>query len=154
MTLRIPLALIALSLAACASSDQDKLGAAAATPLTDLNLVSAPIPEALARAQKAPYAAPAEPVCDGARQEIRQLDEVLGADLDAPPSDANPGLIDRGGALVVNTVQRTVEGAVPFRSWVRKLSGAERYSKQVAAAIAAGTVRRGFLKGVVQGKGC
>jgi hypothetical protein len=37
---------------------------------------------------------------------------------------------------------------------VRKLSGAERYSKQVAAAIAAGTVRRAFLKGMAQASAC
>jgi hypothetical protein len=43
---------------------------------------------------------------------------------------------------------------VPFRGWVRKLSGAERYSRQVAAAIAAGAARRAFLKGLAQGKGC
>jgi hypothetical protein len=43
---------------------------------------------------------------------------------------------------------------VPYRGWVRKLTGAERYSKEVAAAIAAGTVRRAFLKGVVVTRGC
>jgi hypothetical protein len=43
---------------------------------------------------------------------------------------------------------------VPFRGWVRKLSGAERYSKEVAAAIAAGTVRRAYLKGLGEAKGC
>jgi hypothetical protein len=43
---------------------------------------------------------------------------------------------------------------VPFRSWVRKLSGAERYSRDVSAAIAAGIVRRSYLKGVGQVRGC
>jgi hypothetical protein len=37
---------------------------------------------------------------------------------------------------------------------VRKLSGAERYSREVAAAIAAGTIRRAFLKGMRQAAGC
>jgi hypothetical protein len=37
---------------------------------------------------------------------------------------------------------------------VRKLDGAERHSKEVAAAIAAGSVRRAFLKGVGQALGC
>jgi hypothetical protein len=41
-----------------------------------------------------------------------------------------------------------------FRGWVRKLSGAERYSKQVAAAIAAGSIRRAFLKGLGQAAAC
>lgn len=46
------------------------------------------------------------------------------------------------------------EGIVPFRGWVRKLSGAERYAKEVAAAITAGTIRRAYLKGLGQAAGC
>ena len=46
------------------------------------------------------------------------------------------------------------EGVVPFRGWVRKLSGADRYSREVAAAIAAGTIRRGFLKGLGAAAAC
>jgi hypothetical protein len=37
---------------------------------------------------------------------------------------------------------------------VRKLSGAERHSKQVAASIAAGTARRAFLKGMATSQQC
>ena len=77
---------------------------------------------------------------------------MLGPDLDAPASASNPGLNERGsnavGTAAVDALRRTAEGVVPYRGWVRKLSGAERYSKQVAAAIAAGTVRRAFLKGL------
>ncbi|MGZ5182034.1 MAG: hypothetical protein ACXWC2_16235, partial [Ramlibacter sp.] len=51
-------------------------------------------------------------------------------------------------------VQRTAEGLIPFRGWVRKLSGAERYSKKVAASITAGSVRRGFLKGFAASEHC
>lgn len=146
----LPLAL----LGACASSDQAKLGAAAATPLTDLNLVNAPIPDTLAQAQKAPYRVPDDSSCPALAADVRALDEVLGADLDTPPSDQNPGLIERGGSAVAGAVQRAAEGAIPFRGWVRKLSGAERYSRQVSAAIAAGTVRRAFLKGMARARGC
>ena len=146
--------LTAVALSACASNDQAKVAGAEATPVTDLNLVTAPIPETLARAQKAPYGAPADASCTGLVAEIRALDGDLGPDLDAPPSDSNPSLIERGGSAVVGAVQKTAEGVVPFRGWVRKLTGAERYSKQVAAAIAAGTVRRAYLKGLSQAKGC
>jgi hypothetical protein len=65
---------------------------------------------------------------------------------------ANPGLIERGTTFVtdeaVGTVRSAAEGVMPYRKWVRKISGAERYAKDVAAAIAAGTVRRGFVKGM------
>lgn len=146
----LPLAL----LGGCASSDQARLGAAATTPLTDLNLVNAPIPDTLAQAQKAPYQVPADLACPALAADIRALDAVLGADLDTPATDTNPSLVERGSNAVAGAAQKAVEGAIPFRGWVRKLSGAERYSKQVAAAINAGTVRRAFLKGMARAGGC
>jgi hypothetical protein len=141
-------------LAACASNDQTRVTGAVATPLNDLNLVSAPIPDTLARAQRAPYGAPSDSSCAGLAAEVHALDADLGPDLDVPASDSNPSLIERGGSAVVGAVQKTAEGVIPFRGWVRKLTGAERYSRQVAAAIAAGTVRRAYLKGMAQAKGC
>ena len=60
--------------------------------------------------------------------------------------------------MVDDAAERALQGAaesvVPFRSWVRKLTGAEKHSKHVAAAIAAGTVRRAFLKGLRVARGC
>ena len=35
-----------------------------------------------------------------------------------------------------------------MRSWVRKLTGAEKYSREVEASITAGTIRRSYLKGL------
>jgi len=157
------LPLLSLLLTACASTSTStsRLEKAAVTPLNDLNLVNAPIPETLQQAARAPYALPggsARPACETLAAEVRALDEVLGPDLDHPPAPGHPGLIERGGDAAVDAVHKAVQGAaegvVPFRSWVRKLSGAERYSRQVAAAIAAGTVRRAFLKGLGQAQGC
>ena len=66
--------------------------------------------------------------------------------------------ISTGTTLVadeaIGTLRSTAEAVVPYRKWVRKLSGAERYAKDVSAAIAAGTVRRGFLKGLRAARGC
>lgn len=149
---------LALALAACAAPETGRVTDAASAPLSDLNLVKAPIPAVLAEAQKQPYLTPADPSCGALATEVRGLDEVLGPDLDAPASEANPGLIERGGAAAGNAaigaLRGAAEGLVPYRGWVRKLSGAERYSKDVAAAIAAGTVRRAFLKGVGVARGC
>ncbi len=73
-------------------------------------------------------------------------------------TENNPSLIERGSNAVSDAAGNALEGAaesvIPFRGWVRKLSGAERYSKEVAAAIAAGTIRRAFLKGLGHGEGC
>jgi hypothetical protein len=71
---------------------------------------------------------------------------------------APPSLLDRSSDFAedqaVGAVQRTAEGLVPFRGWVRKLSGAERYSKKVSASITAGSVRRAFSKGFAAAQHC
>lgn len=131
---------------------------AATTPLSDLNLVRADIPPVLAAARRDPYLAPETPGCDSLAAAVKALDAVLGADLDTPPTASNPGLIERGtgaaGHAAIGALRGAAEGVVPFRSWVRKLTGAERYSREVAAAIAAGTVRRAYLKGLGAARGC
>lgn len=122
-----PLAL-AFMLAACAAPDSARVTDAASAPLSDLNLVKAPIPPVLAAAQKAPYAVPMDTACVALGGQVRALDEVLGADLDAAPTASNPGLIERGstalGDAAVGALRNTAEGLVPYRGWVRKLSGA------------------------------
>lgn len=151
--------MLALALAGCASPKSGNgVTDAATTPLSDLNLVRAEIPPVLAEALKGPYRAPAGGGCEALAAEVTQLEAVLGADLDVPPSATRPSLIERGGSAAgeaaVGALRSTAEGVIPFRGWVRKLTGAERYSREVAAAIAAGTVRRSYLKGVGQARGC
>jgi hypothetical protein len=120
--------------------------------------VKADIPAVLVEAQQQPYAVPVEASCETLLAQVKALDAVLGPDLDAPASDDDPSLIERGSNeaknAAVGALRSTTEGVVPFRGWVRKLTGAERYSKKVAAAIAAGTVRRAFLKGLMVPKAC
>ena len=159
-------AVMALSVAGCASPDTAKgaakegiqLQKAVEAPLADLNLVQEKIPVVLEAAVKAPYALPSQRDCAALANEVRVLDGALGADLDTPPTAADPGLIARGSDLMGDTANDALKGAaesvIPFRGWVRKLDGAERHSKEVAAAIAAGAVRRAFLKGVGQTLGC
>lgn len=134
------------------------LAQAATTPLSDLNLVRAQIPPVLAAALKAPYAMPADASCATLAADVQALDAVLGADLDSAPTASNPSLVERGasatGSAVVGAVRDSAEGVIPFRGWVRKLTGAERYAREVAAAITAGAVRRGYLKGLGQSAGC
>jgi len=157
---------LALSLAGCASPDTAKgaakegvaLQKAVEAPLADLNLVQEKIPLVLEAAVKAPYALPSQRDCAALAGEVRALDGALGADLDTPPTVSDPGLIARGTNMVGDAANDALKGAaesvIPFRGWVRKLDGAERHSKAVAAAIAAGSVRRAFLKGVGQTLGC
>lgn len=148
-------AIAAAALTGCATSSADKagqaVGQAATTPLQDLNVVRADIPPVLVAAQKSPYALPAERACSALADDVRALDAVLGADLDTLSTERNPSLIERGAG---DALRNAAEGVIPFRGWVRRLSGAERYSREVAAAIAAGTVRRAYLKGFGQSAGC
>jgi hypothetical protein len=135
----------------------------ATQPLTDLNLIQAKIPPVLNQAQQGPYAPPAELSCAALQTEILALDAALGPDIDATAAPGvDPGLVgqavsyvgQKAMGTVTSTVNTVVDGVIPFRSWVRKLSGAERHSKAVAAAIAAGTMRRPLLKGWAHALGC
>ncbi len=147
-----------LMLTACASDTATRVGTAATTPLSDLNLVKTKIPEVLRNSKKHPYLLPADHSCSAITLEIQKLDEVLGPDLDTPATDENPSLIERGVDAAENSAIRTLEstaaGAIPYRGWVRKLTGAERRSKRVAAAITAGSIRRAFLKGIAASHEC
>ncbi len=154
------LILAVLGLTACASKPDTgaRVGSAAAAPLNDLNLVKDKIPQALLDAQGAPYKRPADSSCTGLLAAIQPLDEALGPDIDAPSQRAEQGLIEKGGEAAgdaaVDALRRTAEGLLPFRGWLRKLSGAERYSREVAAAVMAGRSRRAFLKGMGAAQSC
>ncbi len=140
----------------------------AVQPIHDLNLLEKAIPPVLLAAKKnGAYAAPAKTDCESMLAEIRALDLALGPDLDTPSTpSADPSLaekaVDRAMDYVVqpavNSVRATVnyffDGVMPFRSWVRKLSGAEQASAEVASAISAGATRRPFIKGWFRGAGC
>lgn len=130
---------------------------AVTSPLGDLNLMRAEISPALMAAVKGPYQALVDKSCDAISIEVRALNSALGPDLDAP-AGVDPDLFDKGSAelgnAAVGALRRTVDGAIPFRSWIRKFSGAEKHSRDVATAVAAGIVRRSFLKGLGQASGC
>jgi hypothetical protein len=152
------LSIVVVALAACSTSNQSPISAAATSPLSDVNLVRAKIPPVLAQARLQPYAVPEDQTCEALAADVRMLDEVLGPDVDARDPESDAGSVERGSAAVgdeaVGALQGVAEDFVPFRHWVRKLSGAEHYSKKVAAAIVAGTVRRGFLKGIMIARDC
>ncbi len=159
-----------LWLAACAGTapanpDQDpvadapkqasKVEQAATTPLNDLNLMRERIPQVLLRAQADPYGVPADPSCQSLKGDIVALDAALPADVDVQ------GAVQRDGGLVftpedavVYAIQGAVGGIIPFRSWVRKLTGAERRSKALALALASGMARRSYLKGYARSMEC
>ncbi|MEK8086363.1 hypothetical protein WNB94_08105 [Aquabacterium sp. A3] len=181
-TTRRPTCIVALSLAAalglsaCASKPKattqadgrvveheeavtDRVGGAVLTPLSDLNMVRSEIPAVLQDAvDQGAYHPPQELSCQHIGEQIILLNAALGSDLDAPKGGDVSSWLERGSDFAedsgVGMVRRTVEGVVPFRSWLRKLSGAERHSRRVSQAIVTGGIRRAFLKGVGAQLGC
>lgn len=144
------LAALCAALAACAVSP---------VPVASVAGLSAPdIPAVLLEAQKQPYALPVDGSCNAIAAQVQALDAALGPDLDVPASASNPGLIERGagdgGNLVTDTIRSSAEGAIPYGGWMRKLSGADKAARNAQAAITAGAIRRGFLKGLKTARAC
>jgi hypothetical protein len=152
------LAVMAVSpLAACETADTvgrgatevgAGLGNALSAPLEDLNLRHTPIPPSLVRAHANPYAIGGMDHCETIAAEVGSLDDALGPDADIPPPDQSNSQrrADKGAKATLSIVHGAAESAMPFHSWVRTLSGAERHRRDVQEAIMAGEQRRGFLK--------
>lgn len=122
---------------------------AAKTPLRDLNVMPDKIPQVLRDAEADAYRPPRQMSCRAIAGEIQGLEDVLGDDFDAPPPPPPTKEEKRTGTA--NIVLKGAAGAIiPFRSWVRQLTGAERHAQAVQAAVAAGRVRRAYLKGLGQ----
>ena len=49
---------------------------------------------------------------------------------------------------------RQANSIIPFRSVIREISGAAAHDRRYNAAVYAGVVRRSFLKGIGQQRGC
>lgn len=152
------LALVALApLAGCETADTvgrgatevgAGLGNALSAPLEDLNIKRTPIPPALIRAQANPYAIGGMDRCETIAAEVGSLNDALGPDADIPPPDLtrSQSNADKGAKTTLAIVHGAAESAMPFHSWVRQLTGAERHRREVQEAIRAGEQRRGFLK--------
>lgn len=139
------------------TSDQVKQGSvqgAATTPLRDLNVMKVEIPEALLESLKDPYQRPPRNwKCSTLVSLLRPLEAALGPDLDQPPSD-DGDLADRGKQTALSVAGDLAGGAIPFRGVVRRVSGAASHDKLVQSAILAGSVRRAYLKGLGEARGC
>jgi hypothetical protein len=82
------------------------------------------------------------------------LTEALGPDLDVILAEVKQTGQQMVGDQVMGMAVGAAQDLIPLRSWVRRLSGAERHDRLVRAAITAGVVRRTYLKGLGQAGGC
>jgi len=120
----------------------------AKSPLKDVGVVKDKIPQVLVDARTATYTLPSPLTCQTIFDAVDALNAELAPDLDAPSTQIKTGM---SATEIGETV---VHGLMPMRSWVRKLSGAEKNDNAVQAAILAGSIRRGYLKGVGLERGC
>ena len=120
-------------------------------PLRDLNLTNDDVPTILVRAYAKPYDTRGLDSCQGILDQVSALDLALGPDVDIPRSSNVPDdMFSKGrglaGDAALDAVRSATTGIIPVRSWVRRLSGANRAEQEAKAIVLAGSVRRGFLK--------
>lgn len=175
--MKYTLSIIVLSLAAtagCATRDeasttskivqQTRSGVtgAAMTPLKDLNLAREDIPALLLEINN-PYAVQKNSSCDDIKAQIAALDEVLGPDWDLPRDDADADpdketlsdiAAEETSDSLLDAVASEAGAIVPYRSLLRRVTGARRHQKKVKNAFDRGRHRRTYLKGLGLMKQC
>ncbi len=134
-----------------AAEEERSITSIAESPLSDVNLKRKHIAPVLLGAQNAPYTTAGLTDCGRIAAAVKDLDTVLGRDLDAP-SDGKR--LSEGHELAMDAGQDTINSLIPGRFIIRRLTGATAAQRRAVAAVYAGSVRRGFLKGLGAAKGC
>lgn len=132
------------------AADERTAVSIAESPLTDVNLKKKHIPPLLLAAKKHPYATAGMTDCAKIAAAVRDLDGTLGRDLDVPAT----GKPNEGSELAMDAGQDTINSLIPGRFIIRRISGAYAAQRKAVAAVYAGSIRRGFLKGMGEAKGC
>ncbi|MEW4467253.1 hypothetical protein AB1K62_05405 [Parasphingorhabdus sp. JC815] len=121
------------------------------TPAKDIGLKKTKIPEKLIAIQDDPYSLEGLRRCAAIIKEVTELNEVLAADVNEPVDKSKAEKREETAGRVAGGV---IGGIIPFRGIVREISGAAGDERKYNAAVYAGVVRRGFLKGVGRERGC
>ncbi|HLZ85120.1 MAG TPA: hypothetical protein VKQ54_16265 [Caulobacteraceae bacterium] len=127
---------------------------AATAPLHDLNVTRQGIPPVLLAAITNPYDLPRPLDCGEITRQLGELNFVLGADLDEPETPQAPSLTRKNGHLALALLRGAADSLLPFAGFVRTLSGAQHHDQLVIEAVTAGSVRRGYLKGLGESLRC
>jgi len=157
-----------LALGGCASAprdgDDDSRGDrarrgfanAATTPFRDIGLIRPDVPEILENLKYPYQTTNLVGGCPNILYEIGQLDAVLGEEDYQPPPDRS--MSERGAdeatGAAVSAAGDLAGDAVPFRGWVRRLSGASAAQRRYIEALQMGQSRRAFLRGYGASLGC
>jgi hypothetical protein len=119
----------------------------AATPINDLNIKKTEIPPLLITAQEKPYDLTGLGSCAALSAAVIEIEKVVGDDIDITA-------VANSNVQAGRVAQSVIGSFIPFRGVIREVSGASSQDRKLRAAILAGNVRRGFLKGVGLQRGC
>ena len=120
------------------------------------NSVTAPFdgkeaPPKLLAIQDNPYSLDGLDKCAAIIREVTELNEVLGPDVHERADETRAKKREETIGRVAGSVAGSV---IPFRGLIGEVTGANAERRRYAQAVYAGTVRRGFLKGVGLERGC
>ena len=148
---------IALLLLAGTAAAHAQQGAREDTTLKETaNSVTEPfdgkeVPEKLAAIQADPYALDGLGKCAAIIREVTELTAVLGPDVNERVDKSLAKKREETAGRVAGTIAGSV---IPFGGLIGEVTGANAERRRYALAVYAGTVRRGFLKGVGLQRGC
>ncbi|WP_230206910.1 hypothetical protein [Novosphingobium sp. Gsoil 351] len=159
MRVALPLAIVAFFSAAMPLSaqtvvDPDNVRATDVmlSPLSDVNIRKRAIPPALVSALADPYSLTGLKTCAGYTTAIMDLDVALGDDFDVATGQKTD--MENVGNSAGTIAKSLIGSFIPFRGVIREVSGANAQQRAWDRALYAGSVRRAFLKGMGQSKGC
>ena len=132
-------------------ADKRDVGDVVTQPVADVNLKKKEIPVELLAILDNPYDLTGVRKCRQIIREVKELNAVLGPDLDEAEPETQG---DRRKQSALSVVGGVIGGLIPFRFLVREISGANKADREYRAAIYAGVVRRGFLKGYGKARRC
>jgi hypothetical protein len=103
------------------------------------------VPPKLLAVQGNPYSLTGLGKCAEIIREVTELDAVLGPDVNETVDKSKAKKREETAARVASSVAGSV---IPLRGLIGEVTGANAERRRYAEAVYAGTVRRGFLKGV------
>lgn len=97
-----------------------------------------------------PYKIDGPVYCDRLVREVSALDEVLGMGMDHVSEDLanNEKAAEAATNAATSALEDAATGWLPYRSIVRRLTGATKHERAIRNAYQRGRIRRAFLKGV------
>lgn len=109
------------------------------------------VPQKLKDIQDDPYSLSGLGRCAAIIAEVRELNEVLGPDVN---EKVDKSLAKKREETAGRVAGSTIGSIIPFGGLIGEVTGANAERRRYNRAVYAGTVRRGFLKGVGLQRGC